>query len=136
MPSTTSQTTKRQRAWKQNARTTSLKSHLRVRWLVLLTKTRTSSVTRTRKMVPSSQILSAPASKSISVKATHLLHKPSRIRSLPAIANETRIRSNQASLGPPSRKTLEGNVLAVSLPVHLISSVTIAQTTRAAITMA
>ena len=136
MPSTTSQTIRRQRAWKTNARPTSLKSHLRVRWLALPTKTQTSSVTRTRKMAPSSQTLSVPASKSISVKATHSLHKPSRIRIRLAIANETRIRSNQASLGPPSRRTLEGNVLVVSLPAHLISSETIALTTSVAITMA
>ena len=136
MPSTTSQTIRRQHAWKTNAKLTSLKSHLRPRWLALPTKTRTSSVTRTRKMAPSSQTLSAPASKSISVKVTHLLHKPSRIRIRAAIANETRIRSNQASSGQTSRRTLAGNALVVILPAQLISSETIALTTSAAITMA
>ena len=136
MPSTTSRTIRRQRAWKTNARTTSPRSHLRVRWLALPTRTQTSSATRTRKTAPSSQTLSVPASKLISVKVILSLHRPSRIRTRAANANETRIRSNQASLGQISRRTLEGNALVVIVPAHPISSETIALTTREAITMA
>ena len=136
MPSTTSQTIRRQLAWKTNARTTSPRSHLRVRWLALPTRTQTSSATRTRKTAPSSRTLSVPASKLISVKVILSLHRPSRIRNRLAYANEIRIRSNQASLAPTSRRTLEGNALVVSVPAQPISSETIALTTREAITMA